>query len=125
MIKYILVGAGGFLGAISRFALSGLVNRVAGTRFPLGTLTVNVTGSFVLAFLMSFLMERALAGPQARLFWAVGFLGAFTTFSTFAYETDILVREGSFMIAALNILANVIAALAAVRTAIYLQRILT
>lgn len=124
MIKYILVGAGGFAGAVSRYVLSGVVNRWFGIRFPMGTLAVNVLGSFILAFLLSFLMERAFAGPQLRLFWAVGFLGAFTTFSTFAYETDVLVREGSFAVASVNILSNVLAALLAVRIGIYLQRML-
>ncbi len=122
MIKYLLVGAGGFAGAISRYVVSGMVNRWFGIAFPMGTLAVNALGSFVLAFLLTFLMERALAGPQLRLFWAVGFLGAFTTFSTFAYETDVLAREGSLAMASLNIVANVIAALAAVRVGIWLQR---
>lgn len=125
MMKYLVVGAGGFAGAIARFVVSGFVNRWLGVNFPCGTLAVNVTGSFILAFFLTFFLERSLVGPQLRLFWAVGFLGAFTTFSTFAYETDSLLKEGSFNLAMLNVFVNVMAALLAVHLGVYMQRVLT
>jgi CrcB protein len=87
MWRYLLVGCGGFIGAIARYAMSGFVQQRWGGTFPLGTLAVNVLGCLVLGGLMSLVEDHPLLSPSARAFWAIGILGAFTTFSTFGYET--------------------------------------
>ncbi len=88
------VALGGALGAVSRYAVSGWVQRLAGSRFPWGTLTVNLLGCFLLGYLAG-RWERSTAPAAWRLLWGVGFMGAFTTYSTFALESGNLVREGS------------------------------
>ena len=87
------VGAGGFFGAAGRFLLSGWINSHWGN-FPYGTLTVNVLGSLVIGFLAAGLADRVLAGAAARLLVMAGFLGAFTTFSAFSYESVQLWQTG-------------------------------
>ncbi len=94
MLKQLLfVGFGGFLGAILRFLVSGWVQRMFSSSFPYGTLAVNGLGSLLLGFLMG-LSEGNIVSPQVRLLVGIGLLGAFTTFSTFSYETLMLLRGG-------------------------------
>lgn len=90
-----LVGTGGGLGAALRFLVGGLVHRQLSAAFPWGTFLINVTGCFGIGFLAVLVEERFLLGPGARLFWMVGVLGGYTTFSTFGYETLVLLRGGS------------------------------
>jgi CrcB protein len=97
-----LVGAGGFVGSVLRYALSGLVHRAAGTAFPYGTLVVNVTGCLAIGLLGGLTELRQVAGPELRLFLLIGILGGFTTFSTFGYETLALLRDGDLMKAVAN-----------------------
>jgi len=92
---YLYIGAGGFLGAIARFLLGRLVEGVNPTAFPWGTFTINLIGSFVLGFFLTFALERLTITPELRLGVSTGFLGAFTTFSTFMLETVSLVDAGS------------------------------
>ncbi len=113
-MKWALIGAGGLVGAIARYATAGLVQRVAGISFPMGTLAVNLVGCFCIGALMYLTEDRAVLGPDARLFLGVGMLGAFTTFSTFGYETFAMLREGSFQGALLNAAGSVVVGLAAV-----------
>ena len=87
------VGVGGFFGAAGRFLLSGWVGSHAGN-FPYGTLTVNVIGSLAIGFLAAALADRVLAGAAVRLLVMAGFLGAFTTFSAFSYESIQLWHSG-------------------------------
>jgi len=94
MKAYLFVALGGSLGALFRYAVSGWIQQLAGGLFPWGTLFVNVLGSFLLGVLYEVAM-RAVVPPEWRLFWAVGVLGAFTTFSTFSYETLGMLREGA------------------------------
>jgi len=114
MMKTLIVGTGGFLGAIARYGLSGLVHRFTGGLFPLGTLAVNLIGCFVIGGLMSLVEDRQMLAPSTRLFLGIGFLGSFTTFSTFSYETVALMRHGSMRLAALNVGVSVILGLVAV-----------
>lgn len=85
-----------------------------GSRFPLGTLVINVTGSFVIGFLMTVLTERFKPHPNWRLLLVVGFLGGYTTFSSFEYESYSLVRDGSTWLGLLNLAGSVIFGFAAV-----------
>ncbi len=113
MSRYLLVAAGGALGAMARYALSGWVSDATTGRFPYGTLTVNLIGSFVIGFFLTLALERFSWSPEIRVFVTVGFLGAFTTFSTFSYETVELLRNGVYLTAAANMGANLLGCLAA------------
>jgi CrcB protein len=107
MNNLLIIGVGGFLGAVTRYGVALWVGQRWGRTFPLGTFVINISGSLVIGFLMPLLTDRFLANPQWRLFLAVGFLGAYTTFSTFEYETGALLKDGEWLIAALNISLSV------------------
>lgn len=89
------VALGGALGAVARYGLSGWVHEAAGTVLPWGTLFVNITGSFLLGFAARYL-EFAVVAPELRGALTVGFLGAFTTFSTYSFETVALLQDGAW-----------------------------
>jgi CrcB protein len=108
------VGLGGFAGAIARYVLGGVVAARVGAIFPWGTFVINISGSFILGFFLAFAQERPWVHPNARLLFAVGFVGAYTTFSTYMYESMRLMIEGQFALAALNVVGSVILGLAAV-----------
>lgn len=102
------VGAGGFLGSLLRYWLSGAVYAmVPAPRLPWGTLTVNVLGCFAIGLLGGLAEARGVLTPGARLFLLIGVLGGFTTFSTFGYETLALMREQAVARAALNVVLQV------------------
>ncbi len=124
MEKFLIVGAGGFFGAMCRYLVAGWAADRFGGLFPFGTLIVNIVGSFLLALFITLSVERLLISPAWRLFLAIGFLGAFTTFSTFAWETDSLIRDAEWLAAAVNILGNVLAALTAVKLGTVLAKLL-
>lgn len=102
-LPYLVVGAGGFLGANARYLLSGWVAARVSSTFPYGTLLINVTGSFVIGLFLTAIAERVVAPPNLRLFFAIGFLGAYTTFSTFTYESLALIQTRAYLQAALNL----------------------
>lgn len=94
MLKYlILVGAGGFLGSVLRYLISHLMNVQWQSIFPYGTFAVNLAGSFLAGFILSYVFTHNL-GSEIRLFVAVGFCGGFTTFSSFSYEFMSLLQNG-------------------------------
>lgn len=105
-ILYIMIFGG--LGCVSRFLVSGLTYQLVGRSLPYGTMTVNIVGSLLLAFLMTFGMRSALLPPDLRVGLTTGFMGGFTTFSTFSYETLRLLEDGSYWQASANIVLNVI-----------------
>jgi CrcB protein len=115
MQKILLVGAGGFVGSILRYAVSGLAHRLLpATLFPVGTLAVNVLGCLGVGLLHGLFTSRGLIGPDTRLFLMIGLLGGFTTFSTFGLETLTLAGDAESLKAMANIALNVVAGLAAV-----------
>lgn len=114
MTKLLIIGLGGFVGAIARYGLSGLVHRAFSASFPYGTLAVNVVGCLLIGAMMYLVEDRTLLSPNMRMFLAVGGLGAFTTFSTFGYETLGLIQNREFWFATLNVGGNVLLGLAAV-----------
>ena len=114
--KMILVGVGGFVGANVRYWLGMWVTQRWGAAFPYATFIINISGSFLIGFLLIFLMARVRM-PQTetlRLLLAVGFLGAYTTFSTFEFETLDLARNGAILRAFVNALGSLVAGFIAV-----------
>jgi CrcB protein len=101
----------GGLGCLSRYLISGWVYTLLGRNFPYGTFVVNVTGAFIIGFLMEFGLRSALLPATLRVGITVGFLGGLTTFSTFSYETFRLLEEGNFITASANVLASVLVCL--------------
>jgi CrcB protein len=112
MKNMLWVGLGGFLGANARFWVGGWAAARMGATFPYGTLLINVSGSLILGFTMGLLEVRTLS-PVIRLGLAIGFVGAYTTFSTFTYETIRLLEDGSDLRALLYVFGSVMAGLAA------------
>lgn len=108
-----LVFLGGGIGAMARYGLQGVVHGVTGTVFPYGTLVVNILGSLIIGFLLTFFEERFLVNPSLRVFLAIGVLGGFTTFSSFSYETMALIRDGSYLLGTVNILGSIVVCLGA------------
>ena len=108
MWQVLAIALGGALGAVVRFGVSLGVYRLAGREFPWGTLAVNGLGSFVMGLLFVLLLERGALAPELRAAVLVGFLGSFTTFSTFSLETLALVEQGEPVRALLNVGASVL-----------------
>ena len=103
----VAVGLGGALGSVARYLLGTLIQtRTTGT-FPVATLIINVSGSLLLGFLMQFGLETRSVSPEMRLFLTTGFCGGYTTFSTFSYETVVLLQAGAYLRAGLYMLSSV------------------
>jgi fluoride exporter len=102
----VTIASGGAIGAIARYATVMLSVRLFGVKFPIGTILVNSIGSFLAGFFMVLIMSRFAATDTLRLFLVVGFLGAFTTFSSFSWETWVLIENGETQNAFLNIFLN-------------------
>jgi len=113
-LNLFLIAIGGALGSVARYLLSIIVLRVSGTMFPLGTFVVNAVGCVVFGVIAGVATHRIQLTPALRLFLLTGLLGGFTTFSSYAFESFALVREGHFVWASLNIAGQVIAGLAGV-----------
>lgn len=107
MVRYLLIVFGGGLGALARYIVGTAIAERAGGRFPsAGTMVINITGSFLIGFLMTILTQR-LANPNWRLLLVVGFLGGYTTFSSFEYETLQAIQGGAMWIGLLNVVGSV------------------
>ncbi|MFZ5434121.1 MAG: fluoride efflux transporter CrcB [Calditrichota bacterium] len=118
------VGAGGFIGAVCRYAMSGWVHRWFGNSwFPVGTLAVNMLGCLVIGMLAGMSESRQLFTPEMRLFLFIGLLGGFTTFSTFGYETISLFSDGQLATGLINIFGQLILGLGGVWLGLVLGRI--
>ena len=107
MTKYWMVGLGGFLGSIARFWLGSYITYRVGARFPYGTFVINISGSFLIGLVVTLLAERAHWNPNLLYLIPIGFIGAYTTFSTFELEAFHSVRNGDVWMAFLNVILSV------------------
>lgn len=114
MQKYLLIAAGGALGSIARYWVGSSIAGRMGIRFPYGTLVVNLTACIVIGFSLTYLGKRVELNPAWRYFIPVGFIGAYSTFSTYEWETLSTLRAGAFSIAALYAVGSLILGLVAV-----------
>jgi CrcB protein len=112
-VRYLLVAGFGALGATARYAVDGWVSNVSRGQFPWGTLLINVVGSFLLGVLVQLTTDRMLPHPYSRVALGIGFLGAFTTFSTYAYESVRLADDAAWALAAANVVAMTVLGLVA------------
>ena len=108
MHKYLLVGAGGFAGAIARYWVGTMVTQRMGLRFPFGTFLINVSGCFLIGFFMHLLAERGVLQAHWLYVVVIGFIGAYTTFSTFEYETMRALQDGQLGIGLLYVGSSVL-----------------
>lgn len=109
LINAVLVGTGGFFGAMFRFGLNHVVQKSAPlSTFPYGTLVVNMLGCLLIGLAVGFVETRQLVAPEFRLFVIIGLLGGFTTYSAFAFETLGLLRDADYLRAATSVLVHVI-----------------
>ena len=118
------VAFGGMLGAISRYGMAGFVQRISGRIFPWGTFSVNILGSFIIGLLWG-LLDHFTFTPESRAFLFIGFLGAFTTFSSYSLETVNLLRDGEYLAALGNFLINNFGAFALTFLGIMIAEIIT
>jgi len=102
-----MVGIGGFVGAIARFALGSYIGNRMGTRFPYGTFVINISGSFLIGLILTVLAQRSDASANWRYLIPIGFIGAYTTFSTFEYETLRTVQDGQLLTGFANVTLSV------------------
>jgi len=113
-VTYLAISIGAVLGANARYLIGGWVADRMGASFPYGTLVINISGSFLLGVAITLVTERAIGPWWIRPGFAIGFVGAYTTFSTFSYETLSLMQAGSLVAAGANIVSSVGGALAGV-----------
>ncbi len=107
MVKQLVaLAAAGALGTLSRYVVGGLVHMLCGEKFPWGTLTVNAVGCFLFGLVWTLAEQRLVISGPTRIVLLTGFMGAFTTFSTFAFETGEFLRDSEWMLAALNLLGH-------------------
>lgn len=122
-MKILIIGFGGFIGAVLRFLVSKFVNTVLPFNIPLGTLFVNVVGSFVLGYVYTLSIEKLAVTENFRIFIGIGLLGAFTTFSTFSLESVNLLEDGLYGMFFLNVFSNVVLSIFFAVVGIYFGRL--
>ena len=122
MQKYLLAGTGGFLGAIARLWVGTFIDDRLGTKFPYGTLIINLSGCFLLGVVLTILDARLNLNPAWRYLLPIGFIGSYTTFSTFEYETLAGLQNGSWQIPVLYVTLSVFVGLACVWTGAAIAR---
>ncbi len=106
MEKFLMISIGAVLGANARYWLGGWAAERFGTTFPYGTLIINLTGSFVLGLFITLITDRFLVDPNWRLLVAIGFLGSYTTFSSYTYESVNLLLKGQTWLGLLNLFGS-------------------
>ncbi len=114
MQKYLLIAFGGALGSMARYWVGSTIANRMGTKFPYGTFVINITACMIIGFSLTFLAKRADLNPAWRFLVPVGFIGAYSTFSTYEWETLSTIRTGAFLLAAFYAVSSLILGLAAV-----------
>lgn len=122
MIAVLLVGVGGFAGAVTRYLVDGRITAWTGGTMPWGTFAINISGSFLLGLLFALVTERAALPAEVRAPLMIGFLGAYTTFSTLALESWRMLEDGAWLLASANLLGSVLIGLIAVVAGVALGR---
>lgn len=122
LIQSLAVGCAGFVGALARWGVGLWFARMFPMRFPLGTFVINITGSLFLGWFLTFATTRHFISPTLRLAIATGFVGAYTTFSTFMYDTAFLNEDGATFEAATNLVGSIVVGLLAVKLGMVLGR---
>jgi CrcB protein len=123
--KYLLIAIGGSLGAIARYWVGLAVADRMGTKFPYGTLVINITACLIIGFSLVFLGRRAELNPAWRFMIPIGFIGAYSTFSTFEWETFTTIQTGAFFLAALYVVLSFFLGLIAVWCGALLARVVS
>jgi CrcB protein len=121
-LNLLLIAIGGAIGSTARYVFSQFVQHATGTLFPIGTFAVNCVGCLVFGAIAGAAEQRVQMAPELRLFLLVGILGGFTTFSSYAFESYALLRDGQFLAASMNIVGQVVAGLAGMWIAMTLSR---
>lgn len=124
MNKYLLIAAGGALGSIARYWVGSAITNRTGTRFPYGTLIVNITACFIIGFCLAVLNRRPEIHPGWRYLIPIGFIGAYSTFSTFEWETVTTVQTGAFLLSLGYVLASLLLGFVAVWAGIAVSKVL-
>jgi CrcB protein len=122
-MPYVAVAVGGAFGAVARFAIDGWVSERTGGLFPWGTLLINVSGAFLLGLLATLAIDRSVLSPEIRPVAMIGFLGAYTTFSTWMLDCWRFMQEGAWALAAANLVGSVLLGLVAVGLGVALGRL--
>lgn len=122
-MQIITVALGGAMGAVSRFLVGNIVGKALGSAWPYGTFIINIVGCFCMGVLMTVIVERQLLPAAWRLFLCVGFLGGFTTFSSFGYETISLINNGKLLEAFAYVGGSVLLGLLAAAIGVYVGRV--
>jgi CrcB protein len=122
LFQFLAIGAGGFVGALLRYVVSFLLHRWIDVRFPIGTFVINISGSFILGWFLTTAVGRYPVSDTTRLAVAVGFIGAYTTFSTLMYDSVLLSDGGARIAAMVNLFGSVALGLLAVRLGILVGR---
>jgi len=121
---FVIVSIGAIVGANARWVISRYAARLLGPVFPYGTLIINIAGSLIVGFFIIWTTERVLVDPRWRLLIVVGFCGAFTTFSSYAFETMAYFEQGQWALMVANVLSNNLLCLGAVLAGMVLARVL-
>ena len=124
MLDFVIVSIGAIVGANARWVISRYAARLLGPVFPYGTLIINIAGSLIVGFFIIWTSERVLVDPRWRLLIVVGFCGAFTTFSSYAFETMAYFEQGQWALMVANVLSNNLLCLGAVLAGMVLARVL-
>lgn len=124
MDRYAMIALGGALGALARYEVAAIIQTRIPAGFPWGTFVVNISGCLVMGVATTLLAERLLIHPNWRFLIPIGFIGAYTTFSTFEMETFRAVTEGAWLVGALNVIGSVVAGYIALWLGVLLARAL-
>ncbi len=122
LVKFFFIALAGGLGALSRYVLSGTIQQMVGPSFPAGTAVVNILGCFLFGFFVTLIDERMALPPGIKPYLLTGFMGAFTTFSTYVFETASLIRYSQWLLAAANLVGQTVLGFAFLFAGIILAR---